>query len=84
MPAKDGQPTLEQLDRYRYEEAPAEFGPRGGPQMQLDQVKTLVEWKLYVSAGTLILRTCCFLWHPLVMIGPADLPPDAMASFDQP
>ena len=59
-PAKDGQQTLEQLDRYRYEEAPAEFAHAGGPQMQLDQVKTLVEWKLYVCLETLILWTRCF------------------------
>ncbi|SPQ18042.1 273e3e92-24c6-45ec-8849-31d72254a53f [Thermothielavioides terrestris] len=45
--AKPGQKTLASLDKYRYETAPARFGP-GNPDvsMGLDDVKALVEWKL--------------------------------------
>lgn len=49
LPAKPGQKTLAELDHYRYTEAPALF-PLGKPSrnMQLEDVKNLVEWKLQV------------------------------------
>lgn len=45
--AKPGRKLLADLDKYRYEEATATFGG-GKPQrtMELDDVKTLVDWKL--------------------------------------
>ncbi|KAJ9130417.1 DUF1479 domain protein [Pleurostoma richardsiae] len=45
--AKAGQKTLAELDKYRYEEAVQIFGS-GDPKrlMGIDEVKTLVEWKL--------------------------------------
>jgi hypothetical protein len=37
------------LDGYRYIDAPASFGAdEGGKEMGLEDVKLLVEWKLYV------------------------------------
>ncbi|PTB68301.1 hypothetical protein BBK36DRAFT_1167554 [Trichoderma citrinoviride] len=45
--AKDGQRTLSELDQYRYVEAVETFGlKKQKREMQLDDVKTLVEWKL--------------------------------------
>lgn len=49
--AKFGQRTLAELDAYRYVEAPARFAATEKPgssrsTMQLQDVKTLVEWKL--------------------------------------
>jgi hypothetical protein len=47
--AKPGKKTLQELDRYRYVEAPALFAPTSSrPAMQLGDVQTLVEWKLCV------------------------------------
>ncbi|KAK3393759.1 hypothetical protein B0H63DRAFT_491569 [Podospora didyma] len=45
-PAKSGQKTLAELDRYRYGEAVDAFGSGKKASMTLDDVKTLVEWKL--------------------------------------
>ena len=47
--AKPGQKTLQELDQYRYVDALEMFGG-SNPQreMTLDDVKLLVEWKLYV------------------------------------
>ena len=48
--AKPGQQTLAELDQFRYVSAPARFGLAGGETsreaMSLDDVKTLVAWKL--------------------------------------
>ncbi|EPE10093.1 hypothetical protein F503_05188 [Ophiostoma piceae UAMH 11346] len=48
--SKPGQQTLEELDEFRYVSAPARFGLAGGETsreaMSLDDVKTLVAWKL--------------------------------------
>ncbi|KAJ4408940.1 hypothetical protein N0V85_004158 [Neurospora sp. IMI 360204] len=46
--AKPGQKTLAELDEYRYDEAVKAFGPEkaGTKSMGVDEVKTLVEWKL--------------------------------------
>ncbi|KAK1828522.1 hypothetical protein QBC39DRAFT_393100 [Podospora conica] len=45
--AKDGQKTLAELDEYRYGEAIDVFGAVAAKEtMGLDDVKTLVEWKL--------------------------------------
>ena len=45
--AKGGQKTLAELDEYRYEEAPKIFGAKKSKEeMSLDNVKSLVEWKL--------------------------------------
>ncbi|CAN8101465.1 unnamed protein product [Discula destructiva] len=44
---KPGQTTLAELDRYRYTEAPALFAlKKPSRPMQLQDIKTLVEWKL--------------------------------------
>ena len=48
--AKDGQKTLAELDSFRYGDATRTFGDQQSaskPHMNLDDVKTLVEWKLY-------------------------------------
>jgi hypothetical protein len=49
LAAKPGQETLASLDKYRYGAALDAFGS-GTPDaaMGLDEVKKLVEWKLYV------------------------------------
>lgn len=48
--AKPGQKTLASLDEYRYETALKTFGSvESDVAMGLDDVETLVEWKLYVS-----------------------------------
>ena len=48
--AKPGQETLASLDQYRYGTALDTFGSENpGTGMDLDHVKRLVEWKLYVS-----------------------------------
>ncbi|EON98563.1 hypothetical protein UCRPA7_5938 [Phaeoacremonium minimum UCRPA7] len=45
--AKGGQKTLAELDRYRYVDAPQSFSLQSaGKVMGLDDVKSLVEWKL--------------------------------------
>ncbi|TFA98304.1 hypothetical protein CCMA1212_009981 [Trichoderma ghanense] len=45
--AKDGQKTLSELDRYRYVDAVETFSLKGQKrEMDLDDVKMLVEWKL--------------------------------------
>ncbi|KUI70924.1 hypothetical protein VM1G_06119 [Cytospora mali] len=45
--AKPGQKTLVELDTFRYEEAPSLFAlKKPSRPMRLDDVKTLVEWKL--------------------------------------
>ncbi|ROV93370.1 hypothetical protein VMCG_08375 [Cytospora schulzeri] len=45
--AKPGQKTLAELDKFRYEEAPSLFAiKKAGRSMQLNDVKSLVEWKL--------------------------------------
>lgn len=45
--AKSGQKTLAQLDLYRYTEAPNHFSLKKPSRlMQLQDVKSLVEWKL--------------------------------------
>lgn len=47
--AKPGHKTLQELDQYRYVEAPALFAPTSSRRaMQLGDVQTLVEWKLCV------------------------------------
>jgi hypothetical protein len=47
--AKPGQETLASLDHYRYGTALDAFGSEDpGTAMDLDHVKKLVEWKLYV------------------------------------
>ncbi|KAK5992770.1 hypothetical protein PT974_06186 [Cladobotryum mycophilum] len=46
-PAKNGQKTLQELDQYRYVDAPEIFGgDEPKREMNLDDVKSLVEWKL--------------------------------------
>jgi len=47
MVARGSERSLADLDRYRYEDATAAFGS-GKPSrpMELDDVKTLVSWKL--------------------------------------
>lgn len=58
--AKPGQKTLAELDRYRYTEAPALFSlDKPTRTMQLEDVKSLVEWKLYVR----IHLTCSTVAH---------------------
>lgn len=51
--AKPGQKTLAELDHYRYTDAPALFAlNKPSPRlMQLQDVQTLVEWKLSVAAA---------------------------------
>jgi hypothetical protein len=45
--AKDGQKTLAELDQYRYVDAVETFGlKKQKREMDLDDVKMLVEWKL--------------------------------------
>ncbi|KAM7207733.1 Protein of unknown function (DUF1479) domain containing protein [Naviculisporaceae sp. PSN 640] len=44
--AKPGQKTLAELDEYRYGEALDLFRPGKAKPMEIDHVKTLVEWKL--------------------------------------
>lgn len=45
--AKPGQKTLEALDEYRYNDALDMFSPgKDTRSMKLDDIKTLVEWKL--------------------------------------
>jgi hypothetical protein len=45
--AKDGHLTLEQLDQFRYVEAPSQFSKKaGGKTMELDDVRKLVDWKV--------------------------------------
>ncbi|KAJ4424384.1 hypothetical protein N0V82_000903 [Gnomoniopsis sp. IMI 355080] len=45
--AKPGQKTLSELDSYRYTDAPTQFSLKQSSRpMQLQDVKTLVEWKL--------------------------------------
>jgi len=55
LPAKPGQKTLASLDEYRYKTAPDTFGAGGSTKlpMGLDDVKALVEWKLYVFGNVL-------------------------------
>lgn len=45
--AKDGQKTLAELDEYRYGKAIDSFSSGKPTSMTLDDVKVLVEWKLY-------------------------------------
>lgn len=58
--AKPGQKTLASLDEYRYGAAIDTFGTgdpdAAGVAMGFDEVKTLVEWKLYVDAFCLSRR----------------------------
>lgn len=45
--AKPNQKTLAELDHYRYTEAPTVFALKAPAKpMELEDVKTLVEWKL--------------------------------------
>ena len=45
--AKDGQRPLSELDAYRYDKAPRLFSAEESVRdMDLEAVKTLVEWKL--------------------------------------
>lgn len=44
--AKPGQKTLAELDEYRYVDAPEAFHIGTAKPMEIDHVKTLVEWKL--------------------------------------
>jgi hypothetical protein len=47
IPAKPGQKTLAELDAYRYGKALDIFGHNPPKRaMDLDSIKTLVEWKL--------------------------------------
>jgi hypothetical protein len=47
--AKPGVLTLEELDKFRYVDAPAQFSKTaGGQTLALVDVQKLVEWKLYV------------------------------------
>lgn len=57
--AKPGQKTLAELDEYRYDEAVKAFGPEkaGTKSMGVDEVKILVEWKLYVPFQILLPAT---------------------------
>ncbi|EGZ77902.1 hypothetical protein NEUTE2DRAFT_154452 [Neurospora tetrasperma FGSC 2509] len=57
--AKPGQKTLTELDEYRYGEAVTAFGPEKADTKSIgvDEVKTLVEWKLYVLFHILIPAT---------------------------
>lgn len=57
--AKPGQKTLAELDEYRYGEAVTAFGPEKADTKSIgvDEVKTLVEWKLYVLFHILIPAT---------------------------
>lgn len=61
MTAKAGQSALVDLDQYRYHEAVEVFGSdKDAPSMTLDDVKRLVEWKLYVQLHP-ALRVSCVL-----------------------
>lgn len=47
LPVKDGQKSLEELDRYRYDEAPKVFADKKTKHgVDIDSIKLLVEWKL--------------------------------------
>lgn len=55
--AKDGQKTLLELDEYRYREALDIFDTESRARLTtLDDIKTLVEWKLWVQAYTIVLE----------------------------
>jgi hypothetical protein len=43
---KDGDTSLEELDQFRYIEAPAQFSKKTGRSMDLPDVQKLLEWKL--------------------------------------
>lgn len=46
-PAKEGQLSLEQLDKFRYIEAPSQFSKKaGGKSMELADIRKLVDWKI--------------------------------------
>ncbi|KAK3501226.1 hypothetical protein B0T13DRAFT_511241 [Neurospora crassa] len=57
--AKPGRKTLAELDEYRYGEAVTAFGPEKADTkfLGVDEVKTLVEWKLYVLFHILLPAT---------------------------
>jgi len=44
--AKPDTLTLEELDKFRYVEAPASFSKNTGRSMELKDVQKLVDWKL--------------------------------------
>jgi hypothetical protein len=45
--AKEGSLTLEELDRFRYIDAPSRFSKKaGGKTLELKDVQKLVDWKL--------------------------------------
>ena len=44
--AKPGSLTLDELDRFRYVEAPARFSKKTGRTMELVDIQKLVEWKM--------------------------------------
>jgi hypothetical protein len=44
--AKEGSLTLEQLDQFRYQQAPMNFSKNTGRTMTLSDVQKLVDWKM--------------------------------------
>ena len=61
--AKNGQKTLAELDSFRYGEATRTFGDQQSPSkspMNLDDVQTLVEWKLYgcLASPRAVMSSC--------------------------
>jgi hypothetical protein len=45
--AKPGSSTLEELDQFRYIDAPSRFSKKaGGGHMELADIQKLVDWKL--------------------------------------
>lgn len=46
--AKPSDLTLEQLDQYRYIDAPAEFSKQTGNVLKAEHIQKLTTWKLYV------------------------------------
>ncbi|KAH6664119.1 hypothetical protein B0J14DRAFT_494165 [Halenospora varia] len=46
-PTKDDAPSIEELDQFRYVEAPARFSKKTGNTMTIADVQKLVDWKLH-------------------------------------
>ena len=58
--AKDGHLSLEELDKFRFIDAPGRYSKNTGRTIELDDLKKLVDWKMWV---TLILSS---FYHFLV------------------
>jgi hypothetical protein len=46
LTAKPGSNTLEELDKFRYIDAPSRFSKAGDSPMELADIQKLVDWKL--------------------------------------